>query len=60
MITHIPKVENSHRVLREGDQNVTMDELLKREGLKPVSGKHLKNIAYLSKVLYYNNISVNN
>lgn len=31
------EVENSHRVLREGDQNVTMDELLKREGLKPVS-----------------------
>jgi len=36
------KVENSHRVLREGDQNVTMDDLLKREGLKPVSGKLLK------------------
>nr|SVE75672.1 EOG090X03UT [Daphnia hispanica] len=31
------EVENSHRVLREGDQNVTMDDLLKREGLKPVS-----------------------
>ncbi|KAK4015362.1 hypothetical protein OUZ56_030342 [Daphnia magna] len=30
------EVENSHQVLREGDQNVTMDELLKREGLKPV------------------------
>ena len=36
------KVENSHRVLRDGDQNVTMDDLLKREGLKPVSGIDLQ------------------
>nr|SVE75042.1 EOG090X03UT [Daphnia dolichocephala] len=39
------EVENSHRVLREGDQNVTMDDLLKREGLKPVSDEYNLNPA---------------
>ncbi len=48
------KVENYHRVLREGDQNVTMDDLLKREGLKSVSGELQIIIGkYLKSMILY-------
>jgi hypothetical protein len=47
-------VENYHRVLREGDQNVTMDDLLKREGLKSVSGELQIIIGkYLKSMILY-------